>query len=156
MDARTLGGVQIAAVGAETLRQLERYDLWADAAIMGDDIRQAVMVLGDVSDQGMLVIQGSHVPRGLCRQLEEAGAAVNRLILNRLVPHPELGRPLPEHDVIYFVSPAGVRAYAKTYGNDAFQRDVWCLGTATRQALAARGISATVVRPLQPSSACLA
>lgn len=154
-DARILGGVKIAAVGAETLRQLERHDLWADAAIREDDLRTAASVLDDVSDQGILVIQGSHAPGGLCRQLEDAGATVNRLVLNRLVPHPALGRPLPDHDVIYFASPAGVRAYARTYGKDAFQGNVWCLGQATRQALAARGISATVVRPLQPSSGCL-
>ena len=152
-DARTLGGTKIAAVGAETLRQLERHSLWADAAIMEDDIRSPATLLGDISDQGILVVEGSHTPRGLYRQLEDTGAAVNRLVLNRLAQHPELGRPLPDHDVIYFVSPAGVRAYANTYGKDAFQREVWCLGKATQQALAARGVSATVVRPLQLSCA---
>ncbi len=154
-DARILGGTKIAAVGAETLRQLERHDLWADAAIMEDDIRKVASVLGDLSDQGVLVVQGSHTPRALYGQVEDAGAAVSHLVLNRLLPNPELGRPLPNHDVIYFVSPAGVRAYAKTYGKEAFRREVWCLGQATRQALAARGLSATVVRPLQPSFARL-
>ena len=75
---------------------------------------------------------------------------MNHLVLNKLVSHPELGRPLPVHDVVYFVSPAGVRAYATTYGKDAFQREVWCLGEATQRALARCGASAIMVRPLQP------
>lgn len=152
-DARILGGTKIAAVGEETLRQLKRHSLLADAAIMEDDIRSPATLLGDLFDQGVLVVEGSHTPRGLYRQLEDTGGTVNHLVLNRLVQHSELGRPLPDHDVIYFVSPAGVRAFAKTYGKDAFQREVWCLGKATQQALAARGVSATVVRPLQLSCA---
>jgi uroporphyrin-III C-methyltransferase / precorrin-2 dehydrogenase / sirohydrochlorin ferrochelatase len=150
LDARVMGGAKIAALGAETVRQLERHYLWADAAIMEDGSRKAAAMLGDVSDKGVLVVQGSHTPRGLRRQLEEAGAAVNHLVLNQLAPHPELGRPLPNHDVIYFVSPAGVRAYAKTYGKEAFEREVWCLGKATQRALVACGVPAIVVRPLQP------
>ncbi len=141
------GRRKIAALGAGTARQLERHCLWADAVITADDLQQAAAVLGDVSDKGVLLVQGTHTPRGLRRQLEEAGATVNRLVLNQLVRHPELGRPLPDHDVIYFVSPAGVRVYSATYGKEAFRREVWCLGSATQEALAECGVSATVVRP---------
>ncbi len=150
LDARVMGGAKIAALGAGTARQLERHGLWADAVITENDLQQATAVLGDVSDKGVLVVQGTHTPRGLRRQLEEAGATVNRLALNLLVQHPELGRPLPDHDVVYFVSPAGVRVYAETYGKEAFRREVWCLGRATQEALAECGVSATVVRPQQP------
>ncbi len=155
-DARLLGGVRIAAIGPETLRQLQRHNLWADAAITEDAISSPAPLLGDLCGQGVLVVQGSHTPHGLCQRLEDAGAAVSHLALNRLVPHPELGLPLPDHDVIYFVSPAGVRTYTKIYGKDAFQCEVWCLGKATQQALAARGVSATVVRPLEsPTLHCM-
>jgi uroporphyrinogen-III synthase len=145
-DPRILGGTKIAAIGAETLRQLERHNLWADAAITEDDIRNPATLLGDLSEQGILVVQGSHTPRGLYGRLADTGAAVNHLILNRLVCHPELGHPLPDHDVIYFVSPAGVRAYANTYGKGAFQREVWCFGKATQAALAAHGVSAILAK----------
>ncbi|MDZ7618113.1 MAG: uroporphyrinogen-III synthase, partial [Patescibacteria group bacterium] len=155
-DARVLGGIRIAAIGDETLRQLDRWNLRADATVSEDDLRSPAAALGNVREQGILIVQGSHAPRGLCEKLEDAGATVSPLALNRLVPHPELGRPLPEHDVIYFVSPAGVRAYAKAYGNAAFQRKIWCLGEATQQALAARGAAAAIVRPQLSSSPCLA
>ncbi len=146
-DARVLGGVRLAAIGDETLRQLQRQNLLADAVVSDEELLNPAAALGDVRNQGILVVQGSHAPRRLREQLEDAGATVSQLALNRLIPHPELGCPLPDHDVIYFVSPAGVRAYAKTYGSAAFQRETWCLGSATRQALAAHGVTAAIVRP---------
>jgi uroporphyrin-III C-methyltransferase/precorrin-2 dehydrogenase/sirohydrochlorin ferrochelatase len=147
LDARLMHNVKIAALGTETVRRLEQCGLCADVVITEGDIRQTATQLGELPRKGVLIVQGSHTPRGLCSQLEEAGAAVNQLILHRLVPHPELGRPLPAHNVIYFVSPAGVRSYAEAYGKNAFQREVWCLGEATQKTLAAYGVQAIVVRP---------
>lgn len=154
-DARVLGGVRLATIGDETLRQLQRQSLRVDATIAEDELLDPSAAMGDVREQGILVVQGSHAPRGLCEKLEDAGATVGPLVLNRLVPHSELGRQLPEHDVIYFVSPAGVRAYARAYGSAAFQREAWCLGEATQQALAARGAAAAIVRPRLLSPPCL-
>ena len=150
LDARVMRGAKIAALAAETARRLEQYCLCADVVITEKDARRTATLLGEMSHKGVLLVQGSHTPRGLRRRLEEAGAAVNHLILHRLAPHPELGRPIPDHDVVYFVSPAGVRAYANVYGTEAFQREVWCLGKATQRALAAYGVAAIVVRPPQP------
>lgn len=147
LDARIMRSTKIVALGTETSRRLEQYCLRADVTITEKDVRKTATRLGELSHKGVLVVEGSHTPRGLCRRLEAAGAVVNHLVLHRLVPHPELGRPLPNHNVVYFVSPAGVRAYAKTYGKKAFQREVWCLGEATRRALAACGVPAIVVRP---------
>lgn len=62
-------------------------------------------------------------------------------------PHPELGRPLPAHDVICFDAPAGMRAYWSVYGQAAFQAEVWCLDAATRRTLARHGIQARLVTP---------
>lgn len=151
LDARIMRSTKIAALGTETALRLEQHCVCADVVITEKSVSQTVALLGELSGQGVLVVQGSHTPRGLCLRLKEAGATVNHLALHRLVPHPELGRPLPDHSVVYFVSPAGVRAYAKTYGKAAFQREVWCLGEATQKALAACGARATVVRPPQPS-----
>jgi uroporphyrinogen III methyltransferase/synthase len=145
LDARVMRGAKIAALGTETARQLEQFHLCTDVVLTAENVRKTATPLGELSHKGVLVVQGTHTPHGLRSQLEQAGAAVNHLVLHQLVPHPELGRLLPSHDVVYFVSPAGVRAYAKTYGKEAFQREVWCLGKATERALAACGVSATVV-----------
>ena len=134
LDAHVMRSTKIAALETETARRLEQYYLAADVVITEKDVHRTAIRLGKLSQKGVLVVQGSHTPRGLCSQLEEAGAAVNHLALHRLVTHPELGRRLPDHNVIYFVSPAGVHAYAKTYGKEAFQREVWCLGKATQKA----------------------
>jgi uroporphyrinogen III methyltransferase/synthase len=89
LDARLMHNVKIAALGTETVRRLEQCGLCADVVITEGDIRQTATQLGELPRKGVLIVQGSHTPRGLCSQLEEAGAAVNQLILHRLVPHPE-------------------------------------------------------------------
>ena len=61
--------------------------------------------------------------------------------------HPELGRPLPEHDVILFVDPAGIDAYWETYGAAAFRREVWSASERAQQALTRYGLSSRRVRP---------
>jgi siroheme synthase len=60
-------------------------------------------------------------------------------------PHPELGRPLPEHDVICFASSAGVRAYWEAYGPAAFRREVWCLNGAAHEVLSRRHVAAQII-----------
>ena len=147
LDARVLQGVRVAASGTGTVRRLAQCHLYADVATTESDLRDALTKSGDLSRRNVLVVQGSHASHRLCRTLREAGAVVTSLDLHRLVPHPELGRPLPEHDVIYFVSPAGVHAYARAYGPNAFLRSVWCLGEATQRALAEHGVAARVMRP---------
>ena len=64
--------------------------------------------MGNVSNQAILAVEGSHPPRRLYGRLTDEGASISRLALHRVIPHRELGRPLPAHDVIYFVSPGGV------------------------------------------------
>jgi uroporphyrinogen III methyltransferase / synthase len=156
LDGRAMRGARIAVLGAETARRLEQYRLCADVVVAEGGLPNGEAWLGKIWQKRVLVVQGTHAPRGFRSRLEAAGAAVDHLVLHRLVPHPELGRPLPNHDVVYFVSPAGVRAYAKTYRAGAFSGEVWCLGDATRTALAAHGVVAAVVAPAQPSMVCFA
>jgi len=151
LDARILHGVRIVALGTTTARQLAQHHCCADVVIREEDSPKKHLARpGTATHKCVLMVQGSHTPHGLGQELEKIGATVMNLALRRLVPHPELGRPLPDHDVIYFVSPAGVHAYAKVYGLVAFQREVWCLGEATQRALTEYGVAAKVVRPETP------
>jgi uroporphyrinogen-III synthase len=64
-----------------------------------------------------------------------------------VLANPELGRELPEHDVVYFTCPCGVRAYWGKYGRQGFEKEVWCLGDITAKQVNEFNIKAKVVQP---------
>jgi len=152
-DARLLGSARIVAAGAGTASELRARGLLADAVPAEPGSRGILQALGAAADGGVLLVQGTHAPRGLEDELTRRGAQVTRLALHRVVPHPALGAPLPDHDVIYFTSPSGVRAYWETYGPDAFREQVWCIGEVTRDELGQIGVKAEIVNPAVSSAA---
>ena len=144
-DARVFAGVRIVAANSGAAQRLREHFVQADVVADADGNGGWTEQMAGAT---VLAVHGSRVPGELDRRLEESGANVTHLTLHRAVPHPELGRPLPTHDVIYFVSPSGVEAYGSTYGLSAFRQEVWCLGEATRAAAERFGIVAKVVNPL--------
>jgi len=146
-DARILAGTQIIAAGAGTALRLCEHGVVADAVPTNAGSDGILEIIAAAPPERVLLVQGTHAPGGLTDSLIKCGIAVERLALHSVIPNAELGRPLPEHDVIYFVSPSGVRAYWQTYGRDAFERAVWSIGSVTRAALADYGISSKVVTP---------
>ncbi len=146
-DARALAGIHIGAVGRATADRLGEHGLKADG-VVGQSLP------GESSDwqtrfagKSVGIIEGTHPCRRIRESLELHGANVAHLTLNQVVPNRHLGRPLPDHDAIYFVSPAGVRAYAAAYGDAAFDKPAWCLGAETYGALAEVGVDAEILLP---------
>jgi uroporphyrinogen III methyltransferase/synthase len=147
MDARALAGARIVAAGAGTALRLRAFGIGADAVPTAAGARGILEVLGDVAGREVLLVQGTHAPGGLEREIVRRGGRVTRLALHKVEPHPGLGRPLPEHEVAYFVSPSGVRAYCGAYGPEAFRRDVWCIGEVTLTEVRKFGFNGKVVDP---------
>lgn len=148
-DARLLGGARLAALGPHTAARLQEYGLLADVCSDGAATADAMQAR---PGQQVLVVLGTHLPGELGRRFDSLDVNVTRLELHRLTPHPELGRPLPNHDLIYFVSPAAVDAYWHAYGPAAFQRPVWSIGTFVEQRLAHYGVESRVVFGTQSAS----
>lgn len=140
-DARLLGGMRIAALGPNTAVRLEEHGLLADVTGDGAATADAMQLR---PGQKVLVVLGTHLPGELGQRFASLDLSITRLKLHRLVPNPELGRPLPEHDLVYFVSPAAVDVYWRTYGPAAFQRPVWSIGPFVEQRLARYGIESQV------------
>jgi uroporphyrinogen-III synthase len=67
--------------------------------------------------------------------------------LHRVEPHPDLGQPLPDHDIIYFTSPSGVRAWMDAYGPGGVAAPAWAMGDVTAGELTSHGIDSEVVTP---------
>jgi uroporphyrinogen III methyltransferase/synthase len=153
LDARLLAGCGVAVAGPGTARRLAEKGVRADAVGEAPGGSGIALVLGPGNGRSLLLVQGTHAPAALVDGLERRGWAVFRLGQHRVIPHPELGRPLPPHDVIYFASPSAVRAYWWTYGADAFRREVWCIGDVTRRQLAGFSVEAKVVSPYVPADA---
>ena len=137
LDARILHPWRVAAVGQDTSLELLRRGLRPDAiaaesagstgilaALAGEPNSNALPYRSLLSrravQRNVLLVQSTHAPASLEEELARRGHRVTRLALHRVVPNPELGRPLPEHDVIYFASPSGVRAIWQKYGEAAF------------------------------------
>ncbi|MDD5134797.1 MAG: hypothetical protein PHP01_05245, partial [Phycisphaerae bacterium] len=91
--------------------------------------------------------QSATATEALASALADKLGKTERLCLHCVQPHPEFGRKLPDHDVIYFTCPSGVRAYWEKYGQTAFEKEVWCIGEVTMNQLNEYGITAKVVQP---------
>ncbi len=151
-DARLLGGARVGAVGAGTAAELVRYGIVADMTPRQPGSRGLQEFFKDISPSRLVIVQGGQATDDLVSELRRLGHWALRLPLHTVLAHPELGRTLPQHDVIYFISPSGVRAYWDTYGAEAFRREVWCIGDVTRAELTRRGIEAKVVNPNVPEN----
>jgi len=150
LDARTLAPARVAAAGGGTAAELARIGVLPDAVAERPGGRGLIDALAGQRVGGVLLVQGAQAPDTLAEALRGQGRQVRRLALHKAVPHPELGKPLPEHEIIYFTSPSGVRAIRKAYGDAAFEKHVWCIGRVTRRALAALGVDGEVVNPNVP------
>jgi len=144
LDARSLMDIRIAAIGSAT-RRLGEHGLRPDAVFEPDDTERIREWSEDLAGGRALLVEGTHPSRRLRESLGIHGVEVIHLTLNRVIPNRRLGRTLPDHDVIYFVSPSGVRAYGSAYGVGAFRGEVWCLGEDTQRVLAEHGVGASIV-----------
>ncbi|MGW8256813.1 MAG: uroporphyrinogen-III C-methyltransferase [Thermoguttaceae bacterium] len=140
-DTRKLSSTRIAALDSVASR-LKEFGLLADTT---GNASSLVHCMSLEPGQSVLVLQGTHVPQPLGAALAASEARATAVQLYRLLPHAELGRPLPNYDVIYFVSPSAVRAYHQTYGLAAFHRQVWCIGEQTQQVLRQIGVESLIV-----------
>lgn len=144
-DARMLAGIRIVAVGRGAAERLGDQGIRPDFLFESPVAKRTPGPGSPFAGESVLVVEGTHRSRRLDESLVALGARVRHVVLNGVLPNGQLGRILPEHDVIYFVSPSGAQAYFSVYGRAAFRKEVWCLGSDTRHALAEYGISASVV-----------
>ena len=146
-DEQLLDGMTIVATGAGTVDCLAEGGLRADIVPDDPGTRGILLSLEGRPVRSALLIEGTHAPGGLRDGLVERGARVEELSLHTIERHPELGRPLPEHDALYFVSPSAVRAWMDTYGPSGFSKPCWCMGEMTQHQLTTLGVAAKVVNP---------
>ena len=148
-DVRLLHGTTLVTTGEGTAQRLAEGGLRTDIVPDDPSSRGILSSLEGEPVRSVLLVQGTHAPGGLCDALVERGALVHPLSLHTIERHPELGRPLPEHDALYFVSPSAVRTWMDTYGPSGFSKPCWCMGEITQHQLTTLGVEAKVVNPYE-------
>ncbi len=111
-DARLLANVTIAASSPAARRELTALKLRVDLPPKG----------------GSLVVEG-------------APSSSEALQLFDARPGPLLGRPLPEHDVVFFTRPEEAKLALETYGKEAFRGEVWCSSDTAAAYLESQGLA---------------
>ena len=146
-DSRILSSSKIIACGQGTSAMLEENGIIAD--YMPDNIGSdgIVKIAETQLPKNVLLVQSATAAEILANRLAVRLGRIERLCLHEVQPHPELGKQLPDHDVIYFTCPSGVRAYFEKYGVKAFQKEVWCIGDVTAKQLNDFNIRPKVVQP---------
>ncbi len=145
-DARAVAGCRVATAGRGTAAVALRCGIAPDLVPAEAGSAGLLAELPARCDR-LVVVQGQQAGPRLQEGLERRAESLERLALHTVAPHEELGRPLPQHDVIYFTSGSGVRAYLQVYGAQAFQAEVWCIGEPTLRAIREAGFDGKVVTP---------
>lgn len=144
-DARVLTGLRVWADAHSTAKALEREGIRADRILEESP--------EDPWSARVLLVQGTHTSKDLSRSIETAAAEVTRVVTISLEPHPELEARLPDHDAVYFVSPAGVRAFARHHADALRSAESLCLGPAVAEEVERLGGRARIVEPGQSVAA---
>lgn len=146
LDVRALAGCRVAVAGRGTATVVGRHGVTAD--LVPTEAGSAGLLSDLPTEPGRVVlVQGEQAKAALQQGLERRAELVDRLALHTVRPHPELGRPLPQHEATYFTSPSGVRTYRDAYGPRAFTGRVWCIGEKTLAAVRGLGFNGEVVKP---------
>ncbi len=146
-DSRILAGTKVITAGKGTAEEILEYGIIADVIPESMGSAGICKKISGYQRGDVLMIQSATAPEKLASGLANKLGDVTRLCLHHIIPHPELGGGLPEHDVIYFTCPSGVRAYRQKYGKNAFEKEVWCIGDVTQNQLEEFGIKSKIVVP---------
>ncbi|GAB4289198.1 MAG: hypothetical protein Kow0090_01820 [Myxococcota bacterium] len=148
LDARLLADSRVAACGELSKETLFEYGITADFQIKTHKPSEIISALAYRKDNETLIIKGRGENSIVENALTKSGIKMTLLSLYRAVPHPELGQfPLPPHDVIYFTSAQGVRAFFAAYGEAALSQSIWCLTDSARNELLNFGFRSELVKP---------
>ncbi|MGZ8634152.1 MAG: uroporphyrinogen-III C-methyltransferase [Solirubrobacteraceae bacterium] len=144
LDARSLAGARVAAIGPGTARALAEHGVLADVVPARAVAEGLVEALGDSAVRRALLVRGAEGRDVLPDALRAAGAVVDLLVLYETVAEPlaEAARAAAaEADFVTFTSASTVRHFLAAAGAGALRRPrIASIGPATSAALRERGL----------------
>jgi uroporphyrinogen III methyltransferase/synthase len=159
-DIRTLGAVRIAAIGPETARAVESFQLRVDAVPQEYRAEAVIPVLGEVRGQRILLPRAAEARAVLPQELEALGAQVDEIAVYRTIrplgTKAEELRVLLEQgniDLVTFTSSSTVRNFVSLFPTDDLRTligstPVGCIGPITAATAREYGLNVAV----QPAS----
>jgi uroporphyrinogen III methyltransferase/synthase len=152
LDARTLAGVKIAAIGPATAAALREHSIIPDLVpeiYTAEGILAAFDQLGPVAGQRFLLARADIARRALAKGLVERGAQVDEIASYHTVPITDGPFP-PAADIVTFTSSSTVQGFANCLGGrspaEALQHSqVVCIGPITAATAAELGLPVSAV-----------
>ena len=152
LDARSLGGVTVGAVGAVTAGKLEEYGVLADVTpdeYSGAALARALLEGGSVRSGTRVVLPCAeeYTPE-LGDLLAQAGALVRRIVTYRAAPSEPLAVDPAQYDWVTFTSASCVRSFLACCGASGFTEfarvRALCIGEKTAAAARRAGMDVSV------------
>jgi uroporphyrinogen III methyltransferase/synthase len=163
-DARSIGGVKVAAIGERTAARLRTYGVIADlvpAEFISEEIAREVIARSSAGDR-MLLYRAQEARDVLPRMLQDAGLDVTIVAAYTTVipPDADFASKVSEADVLTFTSASTVRGFVTLLGDIAASQAasgkcVACIGPITANAAAQAGINVDVVAPVHTTAGLL-
>jgi uroporphyrinogen III methyltransferase/synthase len=149
LDARAFGGTKVAAVGPTTASALQARGISPDLVPPRFTAAELASSIGSGSGSVFLP-RPLEAPRGIVENLRAAGWDVVEVTAYETRPAPipqDVSARITggEFDVVTFLSPSAVDAFADVAGDAAHDKVVVCIGPATAEAATARGMRVSVV-----------
>jgi uroporphyrinogen III methyltransferase/synthase len=163
-DARSIGGVKVAAIGERTAARLRTYGVIADlvpAEFISEEIAREVIARSSAGDR-MLLYRAQEARDVLPQMLQDAGLDVTIVAAYTTVipPDADFASKVSEADVLTFTSASTVRGFVTLLGDIAASQAasgkcVACIGPITANAAAQAGINVDVVAPVHTTAGLL-
>ena len=150
LDARTLAGLQVAAVGPATAGALLEHGIVVDVVperFVAESLLEKLSERDDVAGSSILYVTAEGSRDVLPEGLDEIGASVDRILAYRSIVDgtgaERLVRSIEKHpiDLVTFTSASSVRGYVDAVGEELSRRSpAASIGPATSEAVRAAGI----------------
>lgn len=147
IDLGVFANTTVIATGTGTADFLAENGLFVEVTPVDISSRGIEAVTKALPAGDVLVLHSATDSETRACELAKSLGSITHLSLHRTGPNPELGRQLPQHDVVYFTTSSAVTAYHNAYGKAAFKKEIWCIGDVVLTRVRDLGFDGRVVTP---------
>ncbi|MGB8965345.1 MAG: uroporphyrinogen-III C-methyltransferase [Candidatus Cybelea sp.] len=164
-DARSLAGIEVAAIGDRTAERLASYGVRADlvpSTFISEEVAHALIARSQLGER-VVLFRAQEARDTLPQMLRDAGLSVTDVAAYKTVVAGDdaFGEKVARADILTFTSASTVRGYSALLGGDeaaaaaATGKSVACIGPITAQAAREIGLRVDVIASVYTTSGLL-